>query len=269
MSCPPRAKTFLAIALRHSFILAVVVWLLLNATVPTSAQGVVGHLYDSETGIAVTTADVVMTNEVGDTVGRAISDATGGFVILVETLGEYSLFVSRLGYVSQASSRIFLTEATLQDLEIMIHPDAVGIEGLVVSTTRRVNWLRRQGFYERKRSAIGEFVQPTDTEKMQTFSTTGLLRSVSGLRTSGGQVLTLRGGSGFSVGPCALKVFLNGIAVGFNLDGAVISSHVLAIEVYKSLHNVPAQYLSMASARIGRVQSCGAVLVWTEVGGNR
>ena len=64
-----------------------------------------------------------------------------------------------------------------------------------------------------------------------------------------------------------MKVFVNGIDVGFDLDEAVIHRHVLAIEVYKSLHNVPAQYLGTASMGIRRGQSCGAVLVWTEVGG--
>lgn len=241
----------------------------LSAASPAVAQGVVGHLYDFDTGVAVTTADVVMTNAAGDTVGRAISDASGGFVILVEALGEYSLSVSRLGYVSQVSSQISLTGPTLQDLEMLIQPDAVGIEGLVVSTTRMVNWLRRQGFYERKRSAIGEFVQPTEIEKIQAFSTTGLLRSVPGLRFRAGVVQTLRGGSGLNVGPCGLKVFVNGIDMGFNLDEAVIRYHVLAIEVYKSLHNVPAQYVGTASVGIppAQPQSCGAVLVWTEVGG--
>lgn len=237
------------------------------ASVPTSAQGVVGHLFDFDTGVAIPTADIVMTNEAGDTVGRAISDASGSFVILVGALGEYALSVSRLGYVSQVSAQISVTENTLQNLEMLIHPDAIGIEGLIVSTTARVDWLNRQGFYDRKRSTNGEFVQPAETEKLQAFSASGLLRDVPGLRLRGGGVETLRGGSGLNVGPCSLKVFVNGIDVGFDLDEAVIRYQVVAIEVYKSLHNVPAQYLGTASTGVRGGQSCGAVLVWTQVGG--
>lgn len=230
-------------------------------------QGVVGHVYDFHTGVAVTTADVLMTSAAGDTVGRAVSDLEGGFVILVDELGEYALVVSRLGYVTDVSAQISIDEATLQGVELLIRPDAVGIEGIVVSSSPRVDWLRRNGFYERARSRAGDFIQPTKTEKLQAFSTTGLLRKVPGLRLTRGRVGTLRGGSGLNVGPCGLKVFVNGIDVGFDLDAAVIRYDVSAIEVYKSVHHVPAQYLGTASSGTRGAQSCGAVLVWTEVGG--
>lgn len=249
---------------------ATVVLLLIGAAAPIAAQGVVGHLYDFESGVVVATADVVMTNEAGDTVGRVVSDADGRFIILVDVLGEYSLLVSRLGYVPQVSAQIHLEDETLQDLEITIRPEAIGIEGLVVSTTPVVRALHGLGYYERKEHGVGDFIQPSELEKMQAFSTSGLLRSVPGLMVRDGIVRTMRRavqGPNLAMGPCALKVLVNGVDVGIDLDSAIQRYTVSAIEVYKSLASVPPQYLGSVSTGVDGERTCGAVLVWTVFGG--
>lgn len=245
------------------------------------AQGIVGHLYDFDTGVIVATADVVMTNEAGDTVGRAISDSDGRFVILVEFPGNYSLSVSRLGYRSHVSTDVRLEDGKLEEYEITIHGDAVAIEGLVVSTTPRVKALNALGFYQRKESGRrGAFILPTDVEKMQAFSTSGLLRGVPGIAVRDGVVRTTRRaiqGPNLKMDQCALKVLVNGIDRGVELDDAIRRYDVSAIEVYNSLSAVPPQYLASASAGYvaidpitlepGIERTCGAVVVWTVFGG--
>ena len=243
-------------------------WVAIGPTAPVAAQGVLGHLYDFESGLEVASANVVMTDVAGDTVGRAVSDESGRFLVLVQDLGEYSLFISRLGYVSQVSARISLEDATLKDLEMMIKPEAVGIEGLVVSADRRVVSLARAGYYERKKTAIGDFIQPTDAERVEAFSPSGLLRSVSGIRISKGVVISKRGGVGFN-NECRLKVLVDGIDRGINLDEVVTRYHVSAIEVYKSLPTVPGHFLGTVSMGSvvdfdSKVETCGAVVVWTK-----
>lgn len=252
---------------------AIAMVLAMASSNPVAAQGVVGHLYDFETGVVVVTASVLLTNAAGDTVGSAISAETGGFVILVEEPGRYSVYVSRLGYVDEVSAEIVLEADRLTTLEMTIHPDALALEGLVVSTQARVVSLRNMGFYMRKKSAIGAFLQPSEIEKTQAFSTSGLLRSVSALRIRNGVVSTLRGGTGMSGEPCRLKVFIDGRDAGIDLDDAVIRYYVAAIEVYKSAATVPGQYVSQVQQGYlmpsgVTVETCGAVLVWTQFGRN-
>lgn len=268
---------------------AVAMALALGATAPAAAQGVVGHLYDFDTGVIVATAEVVMTNQAGDTVGRAISDRDGRFVILVEYPGDYLLSVSRIGYVSEVSTNIRLVDRELQDVEMTVHADAVAIQGLVVSTAPRVRALNALGFYDRKERGRGNYVLPTETEKAQAFSTSGLLRSVPGITVRDGVVHTMRReiqGANLRQGPCVLKVLVNGIDAGVNLDNAIRRYDVSAIEVYKSIGSVPPEYLGSASSgylperpplgqpQPGELESssdmqrtCGAVLVWTVFGG--
>lgn len=252
---------------------AMVSMIVLGAATPAAAQGIVGHLFDFETGVIVATADVVMTDPAGDTVGRAESDANGRFVILVEELGDYSLFVSRLGYVDAASARITLTDEQLQELEMTIRPEAVELEGILVSTEARVQSLNRMGFYERKKTSIGTFLVPSQDDKTEQFNTSGLLRSVPALDIRRGVVRTLRGGTGMAGTPCPMKVFVDGRDVGINLDESVISRHVSAIEVYKSTAAVPGQWVSQVQAGyLGnggeQEETCGAVVVWTQFGRN-
>lgn len=252
---------------------AIAALLTMIAAVPIAGQGVVGHLFDFETGVVVPTADVVMTDAAGDTVGRAISDQHGRFVILVQDLGDFSLFVSRLGYMSEVSAQIHLEDATLQSLEMLIRPEAVGIEGLVVSTERRVASLNRMGFYERKRTSIGTFIQPSEIQKIQAFGTTSLLRSVPGILIRNGVVQTRRGGTGISGNACPLKVLVDGIDRGIDLDNVVNRYHVVAIEVYKSTATVPGRFVMAVQAGYlneggEQAETCGAVIVWTQFGRN-
>lgn len=247
--------------------------LMMIAAVPIAGQGVVGHLFDFDTGVVVATADVVMTDAAGDTVGRAISDEDGRFVILVQDLGEFSLSVSRLGYVSEVSAQIHLEDATLQSLEMLIRAEAIGIEGLVVSTEARVASLNRMGFYERKRISIGSFIQPSEIQKIQAFSTTSLLRSVPGIILRNGVVQTRRGGTGMSGNACPLKVIVDGIDRGIDLDDVVNRYHVAAIEVYKSTATVPGRWvMAVQAGYLGlggeQQETCGAVVVWTQFGRN-
>ncbi len=248
----------------------IVVFLMGGATpaaTPAAAQGVVGHLYDFDTGVIVSTAEVVMTNEAGDTVGKAISDREGRFVILVEFPGNYSLSVTRLGYASQVSTGIRLEDGKLEDVEITVRGDALALEGLVVSTTPRIKALNVMGFYERKKLRDrGNFVLPSEIEKIQAFSTSGLLRSVPGIVVRDGEVRTMRRATMRErPGEPGLR------------QEPIRRYEVSAIEVYNSITAVPPQYLSAASQGFVRFppfggepifeRTCGAVLVWTVFGG--
>lgn len=249
------------------------------AAAPAVAQGVVGYLYDFDTGAIVVTAEVVLTNEAGDTVGVAISDNTGRFAILVQSPGDYTLSVTRLGYVRFVSTGIELEEDDIREVEVTVNPDAVTIDGLVVSTRKRVRALAALGFYDRKKlNDRGNFIMPTDADRNQVFSTTGYLRSVPGIMVREGEVRTMRReitGVGLKTEPCLLKVLVNGMDMGVELDEVVRSRDVSAIEVYNSLSQVPGPYRVQAGRGYNRFvafgppkfeRTCGAVLVWTRFG---
>jgi len=82
----------------------------------------------------------------GEAVGSGISDETGRIVFSPPTAGEYIIEVVRLGYETFRSPLLALVREGGVGLELLMRPQAIGLEGFdVVTETRGAELLERPG----------------------------------------------------------------------------------------------------------------------------
>ena len=115
---------------------------------------------------------------------------------------------------------------------------------------------RLAGFYQRKALGHGTFLGPEDLAKRPVARTADLLRMIPGMqvstRTSSASPVTSRHCTG-------IGYFVDGLrARGFNPIDTINPDDLLAIEVYKSPAQIPAQFQEK--------ELCAAILVWTKGG---
>lgn len=235
---------------------------------PAAAQGIRGHVYDSETGAPVAVAEVIVTNDSTQAVARGVTDAEGRFTIRTDTLGSFSVSVERLGYASGVSGTVEVTDNDeLLEIEIVVTPDAVEIPGLVVNQRMLVARLRNEGYYRRKRQGHGAFIEPTQRdEDFRTRIDEMIRRRAYGVRVVDDVAFVRRSRGRL----CPLKVILDGSDTNsIRLDARLqlAAERVQAIEVYWSEQTVPAQWrqavrngLRTSSGTI--VPVCGVILIW-------
>lgn len=184
--------------------------------------------------------------------GRAVSSASGEFLIQGLTPGPGKLNIRRLGYVARSLEVVVAADAGTGPLEVVLQPasfrlDTVRVEA--ASTGAIPEIVGRQ-----RRRGSGHFVSRSDIERRRQAYVSDVLRSVPGVSvraSSGiGNVVRLRG--------CRPAIFMDGVqALNAELDEMARPSDIEGIEIYSSWAGVPPQYVD----RSGRY--CGAILVWT------
>lgn len=115
---------------------------------------------------------------------------------------------------------------------------------------------RLDGFYKRKALGVGTFIGPQELAKQPVTRTADLLRLIPGIRVS----TRASAASPVTSAHCAgVGYFVDGVrARGYNPIDAINAEDLLAIEVYKSPAQVPAQFQEQ--------QLCAAILLWTKGG---
>lgn len=182
---------------------------------------------------------------------RALSSASGEFLIQGLTPGSGTLRIRRLGYVARSLEVVVAASAGTRPLEVVLQPSSFKLDTVRVeagSTDAIPEIAGRQ----RKRGS-GYFVSRSDIERRRPAYVSDVLRSVPGVSvrpSSGiGNVVRLRG--------CRPVIFMDGVQTLAELDEMARPSDIEGIEIYGSWAGVPPQYVD----RSGR--SCGAILVWT------
>lgn len=188
----------------------------------------------------------------GSRTARALSSASGEFMMHAMTPGPGTLRIRRLGYAARSLPVVIVTSADDRPLNVVLQPsgfrlDTVRVEALSTDTARELANRHR-------RRASGHFVSRSDIERRRPAYVSDILRSVPGVTvrpSSGiGSVVRLRG--------CRPAFFMDGVqALTAELDEMARPSDIEGIEIYRSWAGVPPQYVD----RSGR--SCGAILVWT------
>jgi hypothetical protein len=183
-------------------------------------------------------------------VREALTDAEGRFTLDAVRIATYRLTAESLGYATLEST-VLVMGASPFDIRIRLAPEALALEGVVVTSARSPR-LAAAGFYERQGRASGSFVTRADIEARFHFNTTDIFRTLPGVRvlssgrgTSG--ILMIRG--------CRPDIVIDGMNLGPNLsvDEIITPSDVEAIEVYRG-----------ASAPVTYSRSnCGVVVIWS------
>jgi hypothetical protein len=138
------------------------------------------------------------------------------------------------------------------DLEILMAPDLVALEGITV-VSRRSPVLQANGFYDRRSQGFGRTFTRAEIEEQGYSRTSDILRAVPGttLRSVG----SLGSPYVFMRGGCRPDIIMDGLNLGLDVavDDIIPANNLEGIEVH-SAATVPIQF---------RGNTCGAVVMWS------
>lgn len=238
---------------------------------PLEAQRLSGRLVDVESEDPVGAGLVTLLR--GDSVPiiTAVSDDNGEWTLEAQEPGFYFINVKRLGYHESLVGPLELAEDgeltgvfRLERLPLMLEP----IEISAAAVDRRLD---NVGFYRRQLANNGSFIERSQIEQRlgAVSDPAQLLRAVPGVNVveglGGGRLRFTRGhvsGSGCA-GPRIYVddvLFSEGDPLDPPLAVAVRADDIVAMEVYRSPSQIPAQYG-------GPMSGCGVLLIWTLAGG--
>ena len=255
----------------------VLILLLLSALPAAAAAQIIrGHVVDEDRS-PVSGALVALLSETEEILRTVETDQGGGFRWEGISPGSYLLRVERLGYETMTTPPLTVEEGSNVEVELRVAVDAIPLEPLVIrqrSQTRRLDPLI-QGFYERRATEIGQFIEREEIEERQASRLSDLLRGKPGViirlgRTAAVDVRFL-GGLRSRIpdrgkGDCRPSIWLDGMLVrpgGDRVAGSqtvlddVASPHeVVGIEIYRHAGDIPARYNTDSAM-------CGVILIWT------
>ncbi len=239
----------------------------------TDAQTVRGRVTDEASKAPAVGTAVHLLNADDSKAGSVLADDSGRFVVKAPRSGAFRVQFERIGYASRITPATYLSERQVYDIEIALQPSAVPVAAVVVKVEPRVRALEQAGYYARKRTGFGHFIErSTIDQRMGAAVTSEIFQGINGVRLvpkggGRGSRVILRAGVNASFRRatyCAATVFLDGAPVnspGEHFDFEVLHlSDIEAIEVYKGPAEVPPQY---GGAEAG----CGVILIWRRVSG--
>ncbi len=228
---------------------------------PVSTGRLIGQVRDARTKRPVNAAAVSL-------VGRSEMGATnrqGGFVLSGVPVGVYELSVRHLGY-APLTHPVWVSRGITTEIEVGLVPDPVEMEPIVATTTRSRR-LEVKGFYERKYwgelVGTGTFYTADDIDRRRPALISHMIadgpgiRLECGLRARSCNIVNTRLSAGFSSGGCPMSVYVDGMAVGSNVDEMVSPVEIAGVEIYRGAASAPGEFA-------GSDSRCGVVAVWTK-----
>jgi hypothetical protein len=255
-----------------------------SAVRPTSAQVLRGRVVEAVSSVAVKGATIRVLGLDSLPVVVGIADDSGKFTIDIPRAGSYRLEFSRIGYALRISRPMQLDSGQAYDVNnVQMAPQAVAVAPLPVSADARVPSLERNGFYSRRQTGLGHYIDRRMIEQRAPLATTDMFSGVRGVRltplSGGGYNVFVRAGASSNIrsgGWCAPLVFVDGVPMTFdsglptNARGSRDSAapydfdllhpqDIEAMEIYRSPSEVPSRYSAAGS-------SCGVILIWRRAG---
>ncbi|HEV7586934.1 MAG TPA: TonB-dependent receptor, partial [Longimicrobium sp.] len=233
----------------------------LLAATPLAAQVVRGKVLDAATGAGVPEVAVRGRSADGHEVGRARTAADGSFRMQLRTAATVRIEAQRTGYQPTLTAELPVGLREAVEVEVRLSAAAVAIEPLRV--TARVQPPRRRslelnGFYDRERQGIGEYLRREDIERQPNQDLAHLLSRVPGAailyQGSSQYIYFPRNGrpsiSQSRRGPprnaCLPRLFLNGVRITYDgqsdINSSVSPEQIEAVEVFRGASEIPVQY---------------------------
>lgn len=259
---------------RRSATLALLLALLSLVAGPAHTQVVLqGRVLDDSTGQAIRGARIILLNRYGKTAGYEQADSLGWFRFGPRENGRYRLDVRAVGYRPALQTVLWMMEdRNFAGLEVRLtHHVALldPVEIVAMSAPSRSPVLANMEW--RKRHGFGMRISRAQIEARNPLRVTDILQETPGVRVD-------RQGSGASrrvihLGPplpgpgggdCPVQIFLDGMLATRNTGGGDVTVDDLvdpvdieAIEIFKGLASVPAEFLNPQSR-------CGVIAIWTK-----
>jgi hypothetical protein len=241
-----------------------------------------GTVMDVQTSRALPDVVVQLVEAGGAVVRQALSDAQGRFVLRPLTEGTYAVATRALGYAPIVGGALEVRPGRNQ-IEVQLSPEAIAVEGVVVSVEARAPQLELNGFYDRRFLSGGQFIEQPEIEAMAPSRATDVLLRVPGVQlvTFTGEDtnttlrrIRLRGAVSFAKEQsCLPGVYIDGVLAaspviprrgGLDasppIDDLVAWQDIEAIEVYDTPAVTPARFQAPGPP-------CGMLVIWTRFGG--
>lgn len=226
-----------------------------------------GRVAEEGSPITVATADVIVRDSLGRSVGYALTDEFGYFRMLHPGPGTYELNVDRVGY-SPVYVDIALQGGVMAEFEISMSILPMKLRWLDVVVRRQLEarTLGLAGLAARKVRGLGDFIERADIENRPVSMTSDILAGQRGVRLVpvSGSEIDVRFMSTFRASgeDCPPAIWVDGMPLRppwldyLTLDDVAPSpSAIEAIEIYRRPAGVPVQYNTDAK--------CGVILIWT------
>jgi hypothetical protein len=237
-----------------------------------------GLVIDDVTGGPVAQALVIAIGEAGDTLFQSQTSSLGAFFIPPQApSARFRIVVDALGFNRQVADFI-AGDDDPRYWTIRLDPQPVSAEGFIVEVEQQTMALRSVGFYERRESTNGVFVDQTVFEETTAPTLGDVLRRSSGVSvTPQGEPYSMRTMGNFNAmrqntstaGACLPAVYVDNIKVR---DGGLPArpernaqslevvapppSQIEGMEFYHGTSSVPGAYAGI-DAR------CGVLVLWT------
>lgn len=240
---------------------------------PLVAQEIRGILSERGSYAPIHVGQMVLVDEVRDTLGVTLTDERGFFRFELPESGEYYVIASALGYQALRSEALWVGAGEVRIVEISMESRPVPVEGLLVEADGgepQIAELRGTGFYERMSEGRGEFLTPGQIAAskaawpQQLFWGTEKVRVHQRSPERPGvwdDVLVIP--SRTSRGYCRPSIYVDGrwireenMAPGASLADVIRKEEILAVEIYEWPFGIPRIYTGQ--------QACGVILFWTE-----
>jgi mRNA-degrading endonuclease toxin of MazEF toxin-antitoxin module len=213
---------------------------------------------------------------------RIVTDDDGRARVEQIPPGMHIVAFRRIGYVPETFLLQFAPGAHLRD-EVVLEPDPVAIAPVEVRAERTNRALVSNGFYARRATSNGEFLDREAIERVGHGRSTvsSVLRTVQGLRLEiaafgrGFIVTSGRANPGILERHCYAQVIVDNVPqqpvriapgqVAVVIDGVVSLDEVEAIEWYRGPSQTPVQFNTTGTRNSGA--ACGTLVIWTRMGG--
>jgi hypothetical protein len=194
---------------------------------------------------------------------RWITDRNGIARIKGLPIGDQTLTARVAGYTT-TQTLLSLGAGEMSLVMVELTPDAVQLDSIEVAGSPRSRQLDRHGFYRRKITGPGVFLDRQALLKGSPRSFPEALRRVAGVSISPGRFSDARVSMGRSGGSqrCAIQYFLDGMPVHAYDPNHMMLEAVEGVEVYRGASEVPPQYNRGTAL-------CGVIVIWTRQGERR
>jgi hypothetical protein len=253
--------------------------LALGLAAPAEAQvRILGRVLDDTTEWPLSDAQVTVRTTDGRFLGRVETDSAGTFEVTVDRVSAVRLDIRRVSYRANSMPILHFDGRKFFQVEARLAPDAILLAPLEIVAWSDVDMSPfLEGFRQRLRSGLGLYITREQIEARRPTFIADLFRDIPGITVMGsgaGNRARVQVGRSLSRTDCQTQIYVDGFLMNrrtgagrslindFRLDDAVSLVSVEAIEVYRGLSTVPAEFLTPEA-------KCGVIAIWTRRGGHR
>lgn len=228
---------------------------------PLCAQTIRGNVFDSSTSRPLASVTIELVHPGGQVIMRETTGRDGRFSLRAREAGAYRVRAQVIGYRPLESSAVILAPRRDTTLELRMAAVPVQLDPVTVEAARS-DFLVNRGYYSRKETERGTFLDPAVVEKKASKAklATDILLGIPGVSIVQNvpRLRTCRSvGSSNDTHPFAPRIYIDGVESGSDIIWSLQPNDILAVELYMGPAQIPLQYG-------GTNTPCGIILIWTK-----